>query len=259
MRRLIEKSEREIDMFCSGRFGGRALCGVAVVVGLCAMASQGAVVHFSDASGLSAEAEFTLLGGGTQLQVRLRNTSTGVPVGFNAADQLLTGISFDLGAPGLNGGDPTITGGSIVTGASSFSINFSVMNVGANADVGGEWGYGNSDVSGNLFNFISGNAAGTTAFGGPNLDGPANLNGPQAGLVSAAMPVSLGGMGAIQDEVIATLNLSQAIADLSFLDHGVQVEFGSDAAFIFVPTPGAAGVMLAAMGVVGMRRRRSVG
>jgi len=245
-------------MFRTGRFGGRASGFAAVVLGFCAMTAQGAVVQFSDASGLAAEAEFTLLAGGTQLQVRLRNTSTDVPAGFDAADQLLTGISFDLGAPGLNAGDPTITGGSIVTGADSYSINFSVMNVGANADVGGEWGFGNSAVSGNLFNFISGNAAGTTAFGGPNLDGPVNLNGPQAGLVSAVMPVPLSGMGAIQDEVVATLNLSQAIADLSFLSNGVQVEFGSDAAFISVPTPGAAGAMLAVMGVVGMRRRRAV-
>ena len=63
--------------------------------------SAGTVIFFSDPSGLSAEAEFTMLNP-TTLEVRLRNTSTGVPFGFDEADQLLTGISWDFGEVGQN-------------------------------------------------------------------------------------------------------------------------------------------------------------
>lgn len=200
---------------------------------LAAPAAAQQVLVFDDPSGLRAEAEFTLLDGGTTLQVRLRNLSTGVPGGFDNSDQLLTSISFDLGAPGENAGDPKIVGGSVALGAASMSVNFSETAVGPGDDVSGEYGYGNGGTTGLLPNFLTAMAAGSTPFGGPNLDGPVILDGPQAGLVASPNLVPLGGLGAIQDEVVGTLLLDQAVTSFDFLrDNGATVEYGSDAAFV---------------------------
>lgn len=216
-------------------------------------AANATLISFMDASGLAAEAEFTLLNP-NQIQIRLQNTSTAVPMGFDGADQLLTGLSWDsFGVVGQS-----ITGGTAVTGASSSSIGFSIANVGPGEDVGGEWGHGAGPISGLGNHFISGNASGLTLFGGPNLDGPPNGNpdGPQAGLVANPLLVTLGGTGAIQDEIIVTINLSLAQPDLDFLgETNLRVEFGSSAAFINVPTPGAA-ALLGVAGIAATRRRR---
>jgi hypothetical protein len=233
------------------------LC-TALSVSMAAAASTHAslILNFTGPSGLSAVAEFTLLDP-TTVMLRLQNTSTGYPIGFTAADQLLTGISWDAGAVGVNAGDPNIVGGTIVTGPTSFSLNFSVMDVGPGENIGGEWGYGNNNGSGLLANYISGNTTGgITPFGGPNLDGPVGLNGPQAGLMSAAFSLPLGGIGAIQDELIATFTLSQAITSLNeLLSNGARVEFGSSAYFIDIPAPSAIALFLL-WGLPGSRRRR---
>ncbi len=209
-----------------------------------------------DGSGLSAEVEFTLPDA-TTLQVRAKNTSTGAPAGFDSADQILTSVSWDFG------GATSIVGGSVATGPSSASVNFSVAEVGANADVSGEYGFGNGGTTGLHANFVSGNTAGATPFGGANLDGPIELNGPQGGLIANPAVVSLGGLGAIQDAWIATLTLSSPIENLDFLDNGVIVEFGSDAAFLpgvpgggVVPEPSAA--VLAAIGFAAVFARMRV-
>ena len=186
---------------------------------------------FSDPSGLAAEAHITLQAGGTQLEIKLRNRTLTVPAGFDESDQILTGLSFDLGDPGENANDPKIVSGTCKTGPSSASVNFDITNVGANADVGGEWGFGNGGTTNFYPNLISGNMSGTTAFGGANLDGPTVLDGPQGGLISV-VHLTLNGLGAIQDEIVAVVDLDKAIADLDFLDNGARVEYGSDAAFI---------------------------
>lgn len=221
-----------------------ALCAVAV-----ASSASAALFNLSDPSGLSAEVEIDLGAGGTSLDIRIRNTSTGVPMGFSNSDQLLTGVSFILDA-GVE-----LTGGSAVVGPTSMSLNFDGGSAGPGDNIGGEWGWGNTVTSGSLGNAISGNTSGMTAFGGPNLDGPPNLNGPQGGLISAAEPVALGGLGAIQDEIVVNVTLNQAIADLSFLSNGLQVEYGSDAAFLYVPAP-ATGTLFAGAFFAAARRRR---
>jgi hypothetical protein len=106
----------------------------AVAMGAMTPNASADIVLFSDASGLSALAEFTKLNS-TTLQIRLQNTSTGTPAGFNNAGQILTGLSFDLGAPGVNGGDPTITGGSVIIGPSSNSVNFDSTSMGPRASM----------------------------------------------------------------------------------------------------------------------------
>ncbi len=220
---------------------------------------SGIVVQFDDGSGLKAEAEFTLNGAGDAMTIRLKNTSTSIPSGFDASDQLLTGISWDFGDVGFNG-DVMITGGSVRTGPSSASVNFDVMNVGSNADVSGEYGYGNMDGTGALTNFVSSNIAQATPFGGANLDGPVNIDGPQGGLLSSLASVPLGGLGAIQDEILISLSLSDPLADEPEIFGDlmlVRVEFGSDAHFIttLFPSPGTIGVFLIG-GLLASRRKR---
>jgi len=205
-------------------------------------------------NGLSVKAIFTLdTNNPTQLTIELFNTSTGVPVGFGNADQLLTGISFDFGDPGYPG-DPEITGGTVVIGPGGKSINFSevITQLGPGDDVSGEWGYGNTNGSGMLANFVSANSAQTTRFPGANLDGTDNIDGPQAGIAVDPPLVSIGGVGAVADSVIITLNLNSALSDLDFLqDNGARAEFGSDAAFI---TPEPATISFLVLGSLAMLR-----
>ena len=213
-------------------------------------------------NGLSAKAIFTLdTGNPTELKIELFNTSTGVPAGFSNADQILTGISFDFGDPGYPGDPEIIDLGAtdaVVIGLGGYSIDFDnvVSQLGAGDDVSGEWGYGNEDGSGLLTNFASANSAQSTRFPGDNLDGPANIDGPQGGIVTATPLVLLGGLGAVADSVIITLKIDTALTDLDFLDeNGVMAEFGSDAAFV-VPEPATLGLLLVA-GLVMLGRKRS--
>lgn len=231
-----------------------AACGLLAGTATSALGMSELII-FTNPDGLSAEAEFTMLDPNT-LEIRLKNTSTGVPLGFSNSDQLLTGISFDFGAMGNNPGDPVILSGTAVIGASSFSVNFSEGSFGPGTNIGGEWGFGNTGGTGVLLNVVSGNQSMITAFGGPNLDNPLNLDGPQAGLVSSAFSVPLGGLGAIQDEILITLSVAPPMTDLSFLlANGVTVEYGSDAAFITVPAPASA-ALLGGVALAARRRRR---
>jgi hypothetical protein len=236
------------------------LAAVGGAICLASNANAGGLFTFSDGSGLSAEAEWTMIGPST-LQIRLKNTSTGGPGGMSNSDQILTGLSWDFGHPGFNG-DVMILSGSVVIGPNSQSLNFDTGSYGPGYDVSGEWGFGNMDGTGALTNFISSSQAQATPFGGPNLDGPVNIDGPQAGLVAATPVVPLGGIGAIADEIVATIQLDgpytqqQLLTDL--LRNGVRVEFGSDYRFIpgeFVPAPGALALLLVAGGLTRSRRR----
>src|SRR5688572_22753643 len=58
-------------------------------------AFAGLTYNFVGPDGLGGQAEFTLVNS-TTLQVRLQNTSTGVPGGFTSAAQLLTSLAFNL-------------------------------------------------------------------------------------------------------------------------------------------------------------------
>jgi len=200
-----------------------------------------------DPNGLMARAVFQLdTAAPGELIIELTNTSTGVPPGFDSAAQLLTGISFDLGLPGVNDVDLAIIGGNVVVAAGARSINFDKVaaQLGPGDDLGGEWGFGNKGTTEFLPNYISTLQGGTTAFGGNNLDGPTNLSGPQGGIATDPPLVAIGGLGAVADSVIITLILDGPLADLNFLDsNGVRAEFGSDAAFL-IPEPGILSLLI---------------
>ncbi|MBI2875750.1 MAG: PEP-CTERM sorting domain-containing protein [Candidatus Tectomicrobia bacterium] len=129
---------------------------------------------------------------------------------------------------------------------SSTAINFTKPG---DSDVSEEWGYGpagKGDCCPNEYlyavNWLSAMTSGVTKFQEGSLGNPPDLDGPDFGLKSSTLSLSVGGVEAIQSQVILTLALSGAIEDLSFLENGVLVEFGSDALFlpgsIEVDTPG---------------------
>ncbi len=210
--------------------------------------------------GLNVRAEFNLdTKNGRVLVIRLYNRSTSLPLWFDNADQLVTAISFDFGAPGPNASDPKIIGGSIVVGPTSQSINFDRITgqLGPGDDVSGEWGFGNSGQNtGILQNFVTATQAHATPFGGTNLDGPERLNGPQGGIATDPPLLPLGGLGAVSDSVVIRVELDAPLFDLDFLcQNGVRAEFGSDSAYV-MPEP--ATLSLLALGAFGtLRRRRS--
>ena len=238
--------------------------GLLAVTGFASLANaQSETWYFNDPgeSGLSAQATFTLLDS-TTLEVRLKNTSTGVPGGFSATDQILSGVSWDFGFAGPHFLDPLIIGGDVHTGPQSFSHNFDGPqgDVGGGFDVSGEFGYSNSNFTGLLQNFISSSQIQTTLFGGQNLDGATDIAGPEGGLISASFALGLSGNAAIEDEIVSVLDLSMPVNDLSFLtNNGTRVEFGDDTYFIagsLVPAPGVL-ALLGLAGLAGTRRRRA--
>jgi len=235
-----------------------ALFAIMGILGLISPLSSSALL-LSDPSGLSATADFTLINPNT-LQIVLTNTSTGYPSYFEGAglnsNILLTSIAFNLG--GIS-----ILGGSVIVPPGSSTVNFDDVGsqLTGGADISVEWGYGNAGTTGfgSLVNYVSAMQAGTTSFQSvdlahPNLDGSdTTLNGPQGGLISDTLypSVGVGGLGAVLDSVTITLDLSDVIDDdLSFLDNGVIVEFGSDAAFVPVPEP--ATMLLFGSGLIGL-------
>lgn len=231
----------------------------AIVLVLCSANAKAVIVDLAvpldpafDLCGLSAQATFTLISP-TVLTIELTNTSTGVPTGFDNSDQILTGLSFDLGGP-------TITAGTVIIGPDSRSINFSEIStqLGPDDDVSCEWGYGNIGSTNMMLNMVSTNTSHMTRFDEfNNLDGPDVLDGPRGGLVALDIDdlplIDIGGLGAIGDSIIITLTLSNDLTNYDFLDNGIIAEFGSDAAFL-VPEP--ATIILLGLGTVIFLRKR---
>lgn len=208
----------------------------AVLVAMAAPSATAASLTFDNDNGLSGTADFLLLGP-TALEIVLRNTSSNPnPTPGEAANGILTSIAFDLP------GDITIVGGSAALTAGSQTINFDRISqqLTGGADVSGEWGFGNSGGTGfgDLLNYVSAMKAGTDPFSDPkanNLDGAPNLDGPEAGLVAPGW--NPGGLGGIEDSITISMELSKPISDLSFLDNGAAIEFGSDYLFLTITPP----------------------
>lgn len=196
---------------------------------------------------LSGTVDMTL--SGNTLTITLRNTSTSSDIGANV---ILTGLAFDL----PNSID--ITGGSVSTAAGSIVLGGSMNN--SSGNVSGEWGYQNGN-SGHFNGLatdtqVSAMEADSNAkFSNTPIDSPAVLNGPEFGLLATGG--DRGGLTAIRDSVVITLNLSGTVpANLvSTIDGGlVALTFGSPTG---VPDSGATLSLLglAMLGVAAIRRK----
>ena len=209
----------------------------------------------TNAANLSGTVEMTLVG--STLTITLKNTST--DAAGSGAGVLLTGIGFQLPTGiAISGGTANMTG--------STAVNFTAPTGG---DVSKYWGYDTNPLDSGVFqneawldyNTVVGAMDSLTT---TNFSGSTNLTGPDYGLISALEKDKLGGgMQAINNQLIITLNLSSKYpfnADelLKSIQAGnVALSFGSPS-LTTVPEPGSLsllGIGLTSLAAL-MRRSR---
>jgi hypothetical protein len=206
----------------------------------------------------SASVEFSV--SGTTLNVVLTNTSANDVM--NPSD-VLTAVFFDISGPALSLGR-----GSAVLGAGS-TVWFGP--VGPGGVVGGEWAYANG-LSGAPFSAQYGiSSTGLNMFGpgdvfpGGNLEGPAEPDGLNYGLVSAGdnpatgNPPVTGALPLIHNQVVFELTGLPAGFDPSMAISNVTFQYGTmlSEPSIHTPAPGAATALILAIAGMPRRRRRS--
>jgi hypothetical protein len=204
-------------------------------------------------SGLSASAEFSIVG--TELTIKLTNTSAGVPASALAADSLLASLAFDLvdGITITSGDSAEIGAGSVGLGTWGGQIE--------GFDVGDQWTWtndGGGDLLAAYAQVIStsqgAGGATTTSFNG---DVDPNVSGPFGGIAASPALIAVpGDQNAVSDTIKFTLTLSDTLTkdQLQDIADGSVVEFGSDYQYLSVPTPGTLGLLAVAFLA---RRKRS--
>lgn len=162
-----------------GKRSARFLATLALAGGLACTttAANALVISVSDSDGRAATADFSIVNGGTQLQVILSNFGNDV---MNPTD-VLTGMFFDLANATLTPNSALLTAGS--------QVLFNSQPAGGN--VGGEWAYGSglSGAPGGATQGISSTGLGLFGnpnFNGPDLDPPLGLDGLNYGITSMA-------------------------------------------------------------------------
>jgi len=241
-------------------------CALVLTMGI-SETSHAVLVPYVAPTGQTATADYSFISG-TQLQIILTET-TPTALNISGGAAILTSVGFNL-PTGVN-----ITGGTVTINSGSTSVGFQIGPTpqgpfGGGTNVSGEWGFANNsplDSVGN-FDFASTNTAQTTQFAGSNLDGPADLNGPQGGLLDDS--AQSGGLGVIDNSIIIllTLNTSLSAAQQAAFLAGLCcnpgdsiVEWGSNDAFgAPVPEPGTLlllGSGLAGLGFFGRRKKRN--
>lgn len=245
------------------------------VVGFCAVQQNAQAVLINvdtiladNPAGLSASVDMAV--SGSVLTITLRNTSTG---GASGAGGLLTGLGFALPS------NYRIWGGGVyvpLTGPDASSVVNNINSIATFSNNGilwgnisGEWGFNNT-ASGHFSGLdvnrqVSAMQADTRAkFSPVPVDPPVVLDGPEYGLMrDGGNP---GGLAAVMDTVMITLNLSAPISDaaafLSEIDGKlVAVTFGSPSGGgTSVPDGGATlllfGAGLTALGLVSRRYKK---
>jgi len=229
----------------------RALA-IAAVASFTSLAA--ASVTFSGTSGnLAASAEFDISAG--SLIVRLTNTSSAdvlIPA------DILTGVYFDVGGSPLS-----------LTPVSATLFGGSIVHFGSNGggNMGGEFAYASSLVGapGAADYGISSSGLGLFGnpnFNGPNLGGPAGVDGLQYGITSAGDNVATGnaavtgGNELIQNSVEFTLSGLPQGFDLNSIGN-VWFQYGTSLSEPQVSTPAPGALALLGLGglIVGRRRR----
>lgn len=184
-------------------------------------------------NGLAAMATFET--SGNTLNILLKNTSTGMPAGFDTAASLLVslGMSLPTGFSILSGNTAVVGPGSVgVSQWSSFTPGSSVAN---------EWAWTNSgggDLLGTYKQVIS------TSSGNQSLThftgGSGSLGGPYGGIAASPLLANIpGSQRAVSNSIAFSLTLSGALSDqqLSEVANSSIVEFGSDVRYLRVPEP----------------------
>ncbi len=241
--------------------------------------SQAITFFYQAPTGQTATVDYSFLGGGTQLQLVVTETTPAAASSLTGGAAILTSIGFLL--PGTAVLVPT--GSTVTIAAGSSSVGFDPngapppQDFGAGANVSGEWGSTNAAGekpigNGSSYDFVSALEAQVIQFAGANLDGTAGLNGPQGGLLDDS--AARGGLGVIDNSVTILLNLDadpttggiqgldagQTAAFLASLEFSSIVEWGSDAAFSApIPEPGTLlllGSGLLGAGALGRRFRK---
>jgi hypothetical protein len=170
----------------------------------------------------SASAVFVNSGG--QLVVTLTNTSSADAL---VPTDLLTAIFFDVA------GSPSLTKVSAVICSTCSILNPGAVATDPGGSVGGEWAYlgGGADLFGGANYSISSTGVGIfgpgDVFGGTNLAGPADPDGPQYGITTAGDNPATGNGGLntpiIQNQVVfrldgfGGLDPAATISNLTFL------------------------------------------
>ncbi|MGI9015355.1 MAG: XDD4 family exosortase-dependent surface protein [Phycisphaerales bacterium] len=233
-------------------------CALAVVVSSSALA--GLSVNYTQdvggqnanpLAGLSARGTFT--SSGTTLTILLENTSTGVPLDFDASDSLLVSIAFNL--PGI----VILSGDSAVIGPGSSGIS-AWSSRGAGDSVAEQWLWANGgggDLLG-AFNQVVSTSSGVQGSGHLDFNGnSADVDGPFGGIASAPSHINIpGSQPAVSNSILFTLTLSSSLTadQLNLLAHSSWVEYGSDQKYLGVPTP--AGFAVFGLAALAPRRRR---
>ncbi|OWY70967.1 hypothetical protein B7486_15370 [cyanobacterium TDX16] len=193
-------------------------------------------------NGLAAMATFET--SGNTLNILLKNTSTGMPAGFDTAASLLVslGMSLPTGFSILSGNTAVVGPGS--TGISQWS------GLTSGSSVANEWAWTNSGGGDLLVPYkqvistSSGNQSLTHFTGGSG-----GLGGPYGGIAASPLLANIPGtQRAVSNSIAFSLTLSGALSDqqLSEVANSSIVEFGSDVRYLKVPEP--ASMALLALG-----------
>jgi len=203
-------------------------------------------------NGLAARATYIL--NGTQLSIRLENTSTGVPLSFETSDSLLVSLGMNLPA-----GAAIVVGNAAEIGPGSHGLG-AWSDRTAGDSVAEQWIWTN-DFGGDLMEGWAQVLSTSDGQGGGSVTrfdgGSGSVNGPYGGI--AANPPLLtvpGSKPAVSNSIVFSLTLSRALTEVELAETALTsiVEFGSDARYL-VHAPEPAGVALILLGAAFARRR----